>query len=58
MLFGFVLALSLHPLSIVKQWIRRHRPIKQIAIIRPSATRSLISNRDINTSSQYIYMYV
>ena len=53
MLFGFVLVLSLQPLSIVKQCISRHRPIKQIAIIIPRATRSLISNLDINTTSQH-----
>ncbi len=44
---GFVLVLRLHLLSIVKQWTRRQRPMKQIVTIKMNASRSLILNRDI-----------
>jgi hypothetical protein len=59
MLFGFVLALSLHPLSSIRQCISRHRPIKQITIIILNATRSLITNLFIillRITNIYIYI--
>lgn len=61
MLFGFVLALSLHPLSSMRQCISRHRPIKQITIIILNATRSLITNLFIillRITNIYIYITI